>query len=470
MPTQSTLTESKLSLSNQATEGNKLRLLLALMAPSVMMVLNFSMFSVALPTIRDTFGIQADTTAWLLTIYTLPFMIFSPLYGRFGDGLGKQRVLLFGVVIFLLGTAITLLATNLSFLMVGRVIQGFGSAGFIPLSIAIISHHFPTNERGKALGTWNSVAPITSMIGPLLGGLLVARVNWRLVFGPVLIVGLVVLWVIPKYVPAKQNKVQIDFLTTFDWGGVALLAMTVTALTFYLSSQSITGIIAFQDWRLLSLTLLLGGGMYFWEKRHSNPFVALHLFAYKTFSQASLCAATRMFAMGGIGFLMPLYLTDIHRLDAVSMGGMLTLHAGALLVTLRLGGQLADRWFSRWPVTVGLGVQGAAMVCLALWSDTTALWMIGSTIIGHGLGAGLSLAALHRVSMAQIPHEQTGTAAGLYSLIRFGGTVTGPALAGVVLQQGLNQLGMPIAAYQIIFWLIAGVAGLGVVLAWNLRE
>jgi len=121
-------------------------------------------------------------------------------------------------------------------------------------------------------------------------------------------------------------------------------------------------------------------------------------------------------------------------------------------------------------VTVGMVVQVIAMVSFAIWPAATPIWAIRGSVILHGLGAGLSLAALHRASMEGIPEEQTGTAAGLYTLIRFGGTVSGPVVGGVVLQQGLDHLLLPIDAYQIVFWLIAGVVGVGVLLGWRLQE
>lgn len=449
---------------------NNQTVLIGLMVPFMTIVLNFSMFGVALPTIRNTFQLQADTVAWMVTAYMLPFVILMPLYGRLGDGLGKRRLFLMGVVTFLSGTVITSVAPSLLLLMIGRVVQGLGAAGVIPLCIAIISQLYPKNERGKALGTWNSIGPVAGIAGPFLAGLLVDHFGWRTIFGPILLIGLGAFLVVRERVPPMGGNAQPGFLRAFDWGGVALLGAAITALTFYLSSQPITGVAALQDWRLLGITLLLFGTFIIWEKRHNTPFVALEIFTNKTFNLASLCAGIRMFTMSGIGFLMPLYLTDVYGLSAAWIGITLMIHASALLTTMRIGGQLADRWNSHWPVTVGLTMQVGLMIGLALLPDTTPLWLVSVGLIFHGLGAGLSLAALHRASMGKIPQEQVGIAAGLYSMMRFAGTVLGATLAGVVLQQGLNRSLLPIEAYQMVFWLMAGVAGLGVVLGLGLRE
>jgi EmrB/QacA subfamily drug resistance transporter len=437
----------------------------------MMMVINMSMFGVALPTIRDTFGIQADETSWLVIAYILPNVISLPLYGRLGDGLGKRRLFLIGILVFLAGTVISLLAIEIPLLILGRAIQGVGAAGINPLCIAIISERFPQGERGKALGTWNSMGPLAAIFGPFLGGFMVDHMGWRTIFGPVLLIGLVTLFIVQRQIPAmKRSFAQPGFLRTFDWGGVTLLSMATTGLILYTSSRPITGIEPLQDWRLLGVALLLFGGFILWEKQRSNPFVALDIFAIKNFSRASLGSGIRMFTMSNIGFLTPLYLTDVHALSAATLGVVMTLHAGALLVTMRLGGQLADRWGSRRPVMIGSSVQVGIMIYFA-WLPGTVSWgMVVAGLICHGLGAGLSLAALHRSSMSKVAPEQAGAAAGLYSMIRFGGVVLGVALGGVVLQHGLDRSWSTLGAYQVVFGFVAAVALLGVVIGWGLRE
>lgn len=449
---------------------NKHTLIIGLMVPFVMLTLNMAVFGVTLPAIRDAFQLQAGLVAWLVTAYTLPFMIATPLYGRLGDELGKRRVFIAGIITFLAGTLITLSATTLSWLMLGRAIQGLGSAGVVPLCIAVISQRFPAGERGKAMGSWNSIGPVANMVGPLLAGFLVDYIHWRLVFGPVLLVSLAALWAVWKQVPPKQGNVTPGVLWRFDWGGLILLAAAVTAMLFYLSSQQLTGVAALRDWRLLSLTLCLFSSFIIWEKRQANPFITLQIFANPTFSRASTIAGIRMFAMSGIDFLIPLYLADVHHLNAAFTGFMLMTHAVALLVTMRLGGQLADRWNSRWPVMTGLTVQVGVMAGFALMPGVISLWLVAGGLVLHGLSAGLSLAALHRASLGKVSLDQAGTAAGLYSMVRFVGSMLGPALAGLILQWGLDQSLLPLEAYRLVFWLIAGLALLGVALGWGLRE
>jgi EmrB/QacA subfamily drug resistance transporter len=462
--------DPSLRLGNQGPGWNEQSILPWLMVPLLMMVINISMFGVALPTIRNTFAIQADVTAWLVTAYMLPFMIFMPLYGRLSDGLGKRRLFLTGLAVFLVGTVMTLLATDLRMLMLGRAVQGLGASGINPLCIAIISELFPSAERGKALGTWNSIGPVAGMAAPFMGGFLIDHVGWRTIFGPVLLACFMALYVIRDRVPVMPQTAQPGYLRAFDWGGVVLLSLATTLLVFFLSSRPITGVAALHDWRLLTVGVLLFGSFIFWERRQRCPFVKLDIFANKTFSRASICAGIRMFTMSGIGFLIPLYLTDVHHLSAGSTGLVLMLHAGALLVTMRVGGQWADRLSNHWPIMTGLLVQSLIMTYFALLPGTASLTLVIVGVVGHGLGAGLSLAAMHRSSMSKIPQNQSGAAAGLYSMIRFAGTVMGTALGGVLLQTGLDWSMGPVEAYQLVFSFTAGVALSGVVIGWSIRE
>ena len=206
---------SRTSLSNQ-------HLLYVLMVPSMAMIFSGATFGVALPALRTYFGIDADMTAWLVTAYTLPFMFFMPLYGRLGDSLGKRNLILAGLAVFIAGTLLTMTSTTLAALLLGRAIQGAGLAGIAPLSMAIIYERFPSNDRGRALGTWNSIGPVVGIFGPLLAGLMIDYMGWRTIFVPTLLMGIFALAIVWLLIPSLRTA-NFGFLRTFDWLGVALL-------------------------------------------------------------------------------------------------------------------------------------------------------------------------------------------------------------------------------------------------------
>ena len=446
------------------------RILLSLMVPSLLMPLTSSMARVALPIIRDDFGISADMTAWVATVFSLPFMILMPVYGRLSDGVGRRRLLLAGLVIFSVGTLFTILATDLAWIMAGRALQGIGTAGIMPLGMALISTIFRSQERGKALGTWSSIGPTTAFIGPLVAGFLVVGWGWRAAFAPPLLAGIAAFIVVAKFIPPGLSNVRLRFLRTFDWTGVLLRALSSTFLLFYLASRPITGVASLTDWRLLAMTVFFMSAFIWWERRHRDPFVALDIFRNSLFTRASTGASLRMFTMGAGGFLFPLYLVDIHGLNAAYIGLMSMIMPGSMALIVRFGGQIADRWGSRWPVMAGFAIQIGVMLAFSRQPANASLWSLAIVLFFGGLGVGLMLAALHRSAMGDISDEKMGAAAGVYSMIRFAGMVIGTALAGVMLQMALDR-GLPtIDAYQSVYLAVAGVAFIGLVLAFTLKE
>ena len=244
----------------------------------------------------------------------------------------------------------------------------------------------------------------------------------------------------------------------------------MTCLVFFLSSRSVTGVAPLRDWRLLLAAVVLFGSFLGWERRQEHPFVPLDIITDRMFLRASFCASMRMFGMGGISFLIPLYLVDIQGMPPAQLGGLLMIGAGTMALVVRLAGGLADRWSSRWLVVAGLAVQTSVMVIFSrLPADTPILWIAGNLGL-HGLGAGLMLATLHRAVMMSIPESQMGAAAGLYNMLRFLGAVMGTALSGVLLQDNLDAALPLIEAYQSVFLAFAGFPALGMLVAFSLRE
>lgn len=446
------------------------RILFGLMLPAMLMPMLSTMSRVALPIVRDEFALTADIAAWIDVGFTLPFMLFMPIIGRLGDALGPRRLLLAGIAFFALGTCLVLMAEDMSQLLIGRAIQGFGLAGMMPLSIALIASLFPPETRGRTMGTWSTIGPTTGFFGPLLAGILVAAWGWHAAFAPPLLCAILAFVVVYKVIPARTLVAPLSFLRSFDWGGALLLATSACSLVLYLSSRAITGIAPLHDWRLALLALSSLLLFFWWEKRHERPFVAPTLFANSTFMRGSFCASMRMVAMGGIGFLIPLYLVDIKGIRPAELGGMLMIGAGSMAVVVRVAGALADRWSSRWLVVIGL--LGQTGVMLSLWhiEAGASLWSVGAAQSAHGLSAGFMLATLHKVVIGSVSEEEMGTAAGLYSMFRFLGAAMGTALSGVLLQQYLDA-GLPIVeAYQSVFLIIALFPALGVLVGLSLRD
>lgn len=434
-------------------------ILIALLFPTMAIILDGAMFSVALPTIRDELAIPPDTVAWLTIAFTLPFMMLMPLFGRLGDQLGKRRLVILGVIILCIGSFMMLTANSLAMLFVGRIIQGIGSSGITPLSLAILSQRFSVEERGNALATWNAVAPATSIFAPSIAGVLTDNLGWRTIFLPPLLVGLVAFIIVRWKIPQSRDKPNWAILKTFDWTGVLLLAGSIIFGVFYLSSRPLTGIEPFRDFRFLAGFALFSIGFVMWEKRHPDPLVDLKILRVEGFSPASLGAGFRMAMIRGISFLLPLYLADIYGLTALRIGLFISLHAIFQFIFIRVGGRLADKWPNRQLIMLGLSIQTGVMIYYGLIPPNISFFWVSLGVMAHGMGTGFSLAALHRTALKNISEDKTGIAAGVYSMTRFAGSMLAVAIAGVILQTS-NTFGLEsLTGYRLSYGFLV-IAGL----------
>jgi MFS family permease len=449
---------------------HKRRTLVALMIPQLAVVLNLAIVNVALPAIRETFNAPADLMAWVVTIYTLPYVAMMPLYGRLGDDLGVRRMILVGMAVFLAGTALNALSQSLPLLLVGRFIQGLGASGMSPLAIMMITRIFSVRRRGHALGRWNSIGPIAAVTGSLLGGVIIDALGWRVTFFvPILAGGAAVVMISQTLQSTGPGWRQGD-LRAFDWLGVLLLSATLTFLLFYITSRPITGRRPFTDWRLLLVTVVLLVAFVGHERRIDAPFVDLSLLTDSTYRKVCLAAAMRMFVMNGVSFLTPLYLSDLKGLNATAIGAIVMIRSAGLFPTMYFGGQVADRWGSRLPIVLGMSVQAASVVLLIASGTGSGLILVVLGLLLNGLGAGVVLPALHRAAMSGPDGERGGTAAGLYSMIRFWGTMVGTAMAGVLLQALLDYGLSDLISYRLTYASTIVVGMTGVAIALTMRK
>ena len=452
------------------TPTNKRQVLIALMLPQAMIVTNLAVMSVALPAIRETFNAPVELMAWVITIYTLPYVALMPLYGRLGDDLGIRRMLLVSAVVFLAGTTLNALSQSLPLLLVGRFIQGAGASGIVPLAIAMISRVFPEATRGRALGQWNSIGPAASVVSSLLSGIIIDTLGWPVIFLLPLLTGGAAIAMVYRAARTPEPPLRLRALHGFDWGGVLLLSATLAAFLFYITSRSITGRSPLTDWRLLLASLALSATFVWYERRRATPFIDLSILSDTNLLKTCLCSATRMFVMSSTSFLIPLFLADLVGLSATAIGLFIMIRAAALFPTMYFGGRIADAWGSRRPILLGLGFQTASLVLLGFAGSNGGSAWVAVGLLVNGLSAGLALPALHRAAMEGPDEKRGGAAAGVYSMIRFWGMMLGTAVAGVLLQSLLDRGTAPLTSYRLVYAATAIVGAIGVIAAATLRK
>lgn len=432
-----------------------------------------AMFAVAIPSIRTTFNLDADTASWLVIAHNLPFMAFIPLFGKLGDLFGKKKLFLAGVMGYILGSVLLLTAENLSTIIISRLILGAGTAGIIPLSIAVISEQADSSEQGRAMGTYNSTGPVSGILGPLVAGYLISVFPWQSIMWVVIVFGtgsiVLLIPLLPKDSPEKRKPPKVLF-ATFDWPGLVFFNGMVTFMVLYTSSRPITGKPPLTDLRLLAGAVVLFGLFLATEKKKKDPFIDLSFVRKRNLTKAALAVCARMIGVGGIFLVIPLMVTDLYGFRPSETGILLVFHAAAMLAATQVGGILIDRWRHRLQIVVGLLIQAAAMIIFMVLPEGVSLFSIIPIVILHGTGAGLNIAALHLFALSDSSDAETGSAAGVYSTIRYGGRLFGATFGGVLLQSGIARHGISPAAYTVVFLFYFAVLALGAAVSFGLSR
>jgi EmrB/QacA subfamily drug resistance transporter len=447
------------------------RLIAALALVFFASVLSLSMFDIAVPQIRAEFSLPADTTSWFVIIFTIPYILLMPFYGRLGDLLGRRRMLVTGALVFASGSLICFLSANVPLIIVGRVVQGLGAAAITPLCLSIITQQVANAKRGKAIGTWNSFGPIAGIAGPATAGLIIEIFGWRSVFLPSVVVILISLPLVYRLLPKDTGSGSAaGVLRSYDWPGFLLFSISLSSLVLYVSSRAVSGKEPLTDWRFLIPTCAAAVLFILRERTASRPFVDLTLLKMRNFTLSALCVGIRMFLLRGIVFLAPLFVTDLYAFSATKTGILIAFHSGFLLLTMRLGGIIADRMAAKSPILVGLTLQTVSYTMLSILPESSSLAPVIVALALSGSGSGLSIAALHHTALLGVATENAGAGAGLYSMIRFIGSLFGAAVAGVVLEHGMGAFSSLATAYRGTFVVLAVIGALGIGLALLLRK
>jgi len=415
--------------------------LAVLAAGLFMLLLDGTIVNIAIPSIMTDLGARFSEIEWVMNSYLLVFAVSLITMGRLGDIYGRRRLFLLGISVFTAASLACGLAPSAGWLIGFRAVQGLGGSMMMPATLSIISHVFPANERGTAMGIWGAVVGIATALGPTLGGLIVDGVSVQWLFGgaswPFIFlinvpIGVAVIVLAVKIIPESTDPLSsrhIDFL------GVAVLSAALFCLTFALiegqklgwTSPTILGLFA---------GAAVGIGVFILvERRVREPLMQLSLFRSRTFSAANITGAILSFGMMGIFFLLPLFLQAIMGFSAVKAGLIMTPLSAMVVVGAPFSGWLSDRIGSRWLIFCGMLLAAGGFMLMRTpmrldtdWPSFVAPFMV------TGLGIGLVMAPMTSAVMASAPPEKAGAASGVLSTMRQMGSVLGIAVMGAVLQ------------------------------------
>ncbi|HET7087472.1 MAG TPA: MFS transporter [Anaerolineae bacterium] len=439
-------------------------LLATLMLPSAMELIDSGMLAVALPRIQADFGVPVDVLSWAVAAGFLPRVTLMPVYGHIGDLFGKKRLFVLGLTVFLVGATLGIFAPSFSWLVVGRLLQGLGSSS-LPLAMALIAAEFPYDRRGRALGIWNTAAPVGIILGPVLGGFIINAFGWHAMFVFVSLGSALALaataWLLPETTSASARS-------GFDWVGAVSLMLVILGLLLATTTESLVPIgspvnLAFWGISALAIVSLLRNA-----RRKRDAFVGLDILRNRRFMSPALAVSLRMFAHDGARFLLALILANVFRQSPRSVGVQMLFYAVPLMIGVATGGYLADRWASRVVGVVGMIGQVAGLLWLAVADASLGAAALVPGMIVAGLASGMNLVALTKEAIGALGERRVGLASGLYNTIRFAGTAAATPLLGLLLASGFAQQGgdqTVSGPYQLAFGVAAGVAALGAVAA-----
>jgi EmrB/QacA subfamily drug resistance transporter len=361
------------------------------------------------------------TMIWIIIGYLLVNTALVLSLGRLADMYGRKKMYNIGFVIFTIGSALSGLAFS-GFSLVGfRVIQGVGAALLTANSFAILSEAFPRNETGRAFGINAIVWGIGSVLGIVLGGLIITFSTWRLIF--LINVPIGVFATIWAYITLRESKSQkpkesfdIPAAISFTAGLLAILFGVTWGLI-----QSWTDPITIVSFAVSPFLLAF---FFVWEAKYSkDPIVDLGFFRNRVFSFAIMAALLQSLALFSVNFLLIFYLEGIAGLSILNASYLLIPLAVTISVVGPFGGMLSDRFGARIVSSVGLAVQFIVLLLLSLLTTSTPLPQIALIETLYGLGGGLFWPANTSAIMGASPPAKYGVASGIMNTFRSTGMI-----------------------------------------------
>lgn len=396
--------------------------------------LDQTIVSTALPrVIADLQGF--DRYTWVSTAYLLTSTVTVPIYGKLSDLFGRKPIFLFGIVLFLAGSALSGASQSMNQLIAFRAFQGLGAGALMPIAIAVVGDLFTPRERGKWQGVTGAVWGLSAILGPTLGGWITQYSSWRWVFYVNLPVGIAAMLVLIFLMPNLRGKVQ---KVSIDYVGAALLVLGTVPLLlgftwagtqYAWNSPQIIGLFVGSVVVLASFVIYEA----VLERRGGQPIIEPSLFKNRIFTVSAL--VTAIFGMGLFGsiFFIPLFVQGVVGSSATNSGLILTPLMLTSIVGSIVSGQLVSRLGKyKWLAILGMLISVGGTLMLARLSVTSGNTdvLLAMLVLGLGMGFGMSLYTL--IVQNAIPGKIGQSTAALTFFRSIGGTIALAAMGSIM--------------------------------------
>ena len=405
-------------------------------------VVDYGSVNIALPTIADHFETDIPSVQWVVIAYTLTISALLLPMGRLSDLVGRKRIYIAGMAVFIGGAVLAGWSTSLPVLIAARMLQGCGAGMTQGTGMAIITSSFPSEERGKAIGLLMTTVGIGMVAGPAVGGVLVDGLGWRSVFLvaiPIGLVGVTTGWLVLE--ERLGDRDETGHSTAFDWPGAAL---STTALVAFLLGMTnghrfgwysplvISAMVAF---------VVLMAAFVRWELKTASPMLDLRLFRRRTFSLGVSSNALAFLGGSAVLVLMPFYLQKVLGY-APREAGLITVPGAVCMALLGpISGRLSDRYGPRWFTVGGLALSTSALFLFSRLTETSPLYYVMIGMILQSTGMGVFYSPNTSSVLSAVERSRYGVVSAFLNLVRNASNLTSVALGTAIVTATMASLG-----------------------------
>jgi EmrB/QacA subfamily drug resistance transporter len=421
----------------------KFEILAAILLALFLGALDQTIVGTALPRIVTDLG-GNDYYTWVVTIYLLTSTITVPFYGKLSDIYGRRPLLMIGVALFLIGSALSGLSQNMFELILFRGVQGLGAGSLFPISLAVIGDLFTPAERGKYQGLFGAVFGISFIVGPALGGFLTDNISWHWIFYVNLPIGLLSLYIIWHLLPTIKRA---GASRSFDIAGALVFTVGISFLLVGLTNKLSADWTDFGVGGFIAIGLALSVLFVFIESRTSEAIVPLDLWRSRTYVASVLATFFVSFGFFGSIIFLPRFF-QVVRGDSATASGyeIFPLLIGLIGSSIVAGFIVARTGRYKILILSGLTIMAVGIVLMTQLQATTDLPTFWLWMFITGVGIGPTLSVFTIVVQNAVPFNKLGVATSNLTFFRQIGGSVGLAISGTIFGSALadklpSQLG-----------------------------